>query len=65
MPALAPTDITDEVVWIDHVPDRDASLRSASAKEAQLTYAGIPGEDTWWSDATCVRARAQPVSQRH
>lgn len=44
MPALTPTDITGEIVWIGHVPDRDASLRSASAQRAQLTYAGIPNE---------------------
>ncbi|MFT7107942.1 MAG: hypothetical protein ACJAVT_002472 [Yoonia sp.] len=60
MPALAPTDITDEVVWIDHVPDRDASLRSASAKEAQLTYAGIPGETHGGlTRPACVRVRSQ------
>ena len=44
MPALAPTKITGEVVWIGHVPDRDASLRSQAADMAELTYAGIPGE---------------------
>lgn len=44
MPALAPTKITGEVVWIGHVPDRDASLRSQAADMAELTYAGIAGE---------------------
>ncbi|KQI71161.1 sulfurase [Loktanella sp. 5RATIMAR09] len=44
MPALAPTKITGEVVWIGHVPDRDASLRSQAVDMAELTYAGIPGE---------------------
>ena len=44
MPALAPTEITGEIVWIGHVADRGASLRSQPANEAQLTYAGIPGE---------------------
>ena len=44
MPALAPTEITGEIVWIGHVPDREASLRSQATQEAQLTYAGIPGE---------------------
>ncbi len=44
MPALVPTEITGEVVWVGHVPDRDASLRSRPAQEAQLTYAGMPGE---------------------
>ncbi|MFA8441268.1 MOSC domain-containing protein [Yoonia sp.] len=44
MPALAPTEITGEIVWIGHVPDREASLRSQATQEAKLTYAGIPGE---------------------
>ncbi|WP_439154740.1 MOSC domain-containing protein [Yoonia sp.] len=44
MPALKPTDITGAVVWIGHVPDRDASLRSETCREAMLTFAGIPGE---------------------
>lgn len=44
MPALKPTEITGEVVWIGHVPDRDASLRANSQSEALLTFAGIPGE---------------------
>lgn len=44
MPALAPTEITGEIVWIGHVPDREASLRSQDTQEAKLTYAGIPGE---------------------
>ena len=44
MPALTPTEIIGEIVWIGHVPDRDASLKSTAAQEARLTYAGIPGE---------------------
>lgn len=44
MPALAPTKITGEVVWIGHVADREASLRSQAEEAAALTYAGIPGE---------------------
>ena len=60
MPALAPTDITGEVVWIGHVPDRDASLRSITAKSAQLTYAGIPGEaHGGLTRPACVRVRSQ------
>ncbi|PRY76953.1 MOSC domain-containing protein [Yoonia maritima] len=45
MPALKPTEITGEVVWIGHVPDRDASLKSSGQTEAELTFAGIPGEE--------------------
>lgn len=44
MPALAPTEFTGEIVWIGHVSDRDAGLTSTSLTEADLTYAGIPGE---------------------
>ena len=44
MPALKPTDIIGEVVWIGQVADRDASLRSDALTEATLTFAGIPGE---------------------
>lgn len=45
MPALAPTEITGEVVWIGHVTDRESSLKSQSTAHAELTYAGIPGEE--------------------
>lgn len=44
MPALKPTDIIGEVVWIGQVADRDASLRSDALADATLTFAGIPGE---------------------
>lgn len=44
MPALTPTDIIGEIVWIGRVPDREASLNSEALTEAALTYAGIPGE---------------------
>ncbi len=44
MPALTPTEITGEIVWIGRVPDRDASLRSEQVESAALTFAGIPGE---------------------
>lgn len=60
MPALAPTDITGEIVWIGHVPDRDASLRSAPAQQAQLTYAGIPNEiHGGLTRASCSRVLSQ------
>jgi hypothetical protein len=44
MPALAPTAITGTIVWIGLVADRDAALASSGLDEAQLTFAGIPGE---------------------
>jgi len=60
MPALAPTEITGKIVWIGYVPDRAASLRSSSARDAQLTYAGIPGEaHGGLTRPACVRVRSQ------
>jgi hypothetical protein len=44
MPALSPTAITGTIVWIGLVADRDAALASSGLEEAQLTFAGIPGE---------------------
>ena len=44
MPALKKTEIIAEVVWLGLVPDRDAALSSVAVPQAQLTYAGIPGE---------------------
>ncbi len=60
MPALMPTEITGEVVWIGAVPDRDASLRSAPMDAAELTYAGIPGEaHGGLTRPACVRVHSQ------
>jgi hypothetical protein len=60
MPALIPTEVIGEVVWIGHVPDRDASLKSISTVEAALTYAGIPGEAHGGvTRPACVRVRSQ------
>ncbi len=60
MPALTPTKITGEVVWIGHVPDRDASLRSTATESAELTYAGIPGEvHGGLTRPSCSRVKSQ------
>lgn len=60
MPALAPTDITGQIVWIGRVPDRDASLKSEPVNHADLTYAGIPGEaHGGLTRPACVRVRSQ------
>ena len=60
MPALMPTDIMGEVVWIGAVPDRDASLRSDRLDAAALTYAGIPGEAHGGvTRPSCVRVSSQ------
>ncbi|MFQ1699143.1 MOSC domain-containing protein [Loktanella agnita] len=44
MPALKPTDIVGEVIWLGRVADRDVTLRSAPLDAVALTYAGISGE---------------------
>ncbi|WP_375254336.1 MOSC domain-containing protein [Yoonia sp.] len=60
MPALNPTDVYGEIVWIGHVPDRDASLRSAPAQQARLTFAGIPGEaHGGLTRPSCSRVKSQ------
>jgi hypothetical protein len=60
MPALTPTEITGEIVWIGHVPDRDTSLRSQPSQAATLTYAGIPGEaHGGLTRPACSRVRSQ------
>jgi hypothetical protein len=44
MPALIPTHVTAEIVWLGFNPDRDATLRSISAQSLQLSFAGFEGE---------------------
>ena len=60
MPALIPTDVYGEIVWIGFVPDRDASLKSQTMPEAQLTFAGIPGEEHGGlTRPSCTRVKSQ------
>lgn len=60
MPALKPTDIVGEIVWIGHVPDRDASLKSRALSNAALTFGGIPGEaHGGLTRSSCVRVASQ------
>lgn len=60
MPALKPTEIVGEIVWIGRVPDRDASLESEPLEEAALTYAGIAGEaHGGLTRASCSRVVSQ------
>lgn len=60
MPSLSPTEITGEITWIGLVRDRDASLRSDAVSEAQLTFAGIPGEaHGGLTRASCSRVVSQ------
>lgn len=44
MPALIPTRFEAHVVWLGHVPDRDAALRSRPLREVAATFAGFDGE---------------------
>jgi hypothetical protein len=44
MPALAPTDVVGRIVWLGHVPDREASLASRRAERLRATFAGPEGE---------------------
>ncbi|MEJ6403708.1 MOSC domain-containing protein [Yoonia sp. 2307UL14-13] len=60
MPALKPTDIVGEVVWIGAVKDRAAALSSVPMTQADLTYAGIPEEAHGGvTRGACVRVRSQ------
>jgi hypothetical protein len=44
MPALDALDLTGDIVWLGHTPDRDVSLRSQPMARGELTFAGLPGE---------------------
>lgn len=61
MPALKPTEITGEVVWIGQVADRDVSLKSTALNAAQLTFAGIPGE----AHSGLTRPSCSRVTKQH
>ena len=45
MPALKPLNLTGQIVWIGHVPDREAALASTAQDEMALSFAGPAGED--------------------
>lgn len=61
MPALKPTDFTARITWLGYVPNREASLRSQSVPEAQVTFAGFAGED----HAGLTRPSCSRVSSQH
>jgi hypothetical protein len=59
MPALKPTDIHAQIVWVGTVSP-DAGLRSVAAQQLDLTYAGPVGEaHSGETRASCVRVSAQ------
>ncbi|KGK80645.1 sulfurase [Thalassobacter stenotrophicus] len=45
MPALKPLKLTGQIVWLGHVPDREAALASTAQDEMALSFAGPVGED--------------------
>jgi len=45
MPALKPLNLTGQIVWLGHVPDREAALASTAQDEMALSFAGPVGED--------------------
>lgn len=45
MPALKPTEFRATITYLGHVADRKASLRSVPLQAAELTWAGIGGEE--------------------
>ena len=45
MPALKPLKLTGQIVWLGHVPDREAALASTAQGEMALSFAGPAGED--------------------
>ncbi len=60
MPALLPTEFIGKITYLGRVPDRNASLRSESLTEVQLTYAGAAGEAHGGiTRPSCVRVRDQ------
>ncbi|MEM8593058.1 MAG: sulfurase [Pseudomonadota bacterium] len=60
MPALKPTDFSATVLWIGRVPDREASLASEALELAEITFAGIAGEDHGGlTRASCSRVKSQ------
>jgi hypothetical protein len=45
MPALKPTEYFGEIIWLGQVDDRNAGLRSTSAKSLSLSFSG-PAEES-------------------
>lgn len=60
MPALIPTSFKGTITWIGRVVDRDETLRSEPLNSAELTYAGIEGEDHGGvTRLSCSRVKSQ------
>lgn len=60
MPALKPTSFKARIIWLGHVPDRDASLRAVSVDAVEATLDGFPGEAHGGATRpSCVRVKSQ------
>jgi len=60
MPALLPTNIIGEVVWLGRVPDRDKSLRAMAENGFFAGFDGVSGEaHSGLTRPSCVRVRDQ------
>ena len=60
MPALTPTDYIGRIVWLGHVPDRDAALRSTPVSRLEARFDGPDGEaHGGLTRASCSRVLAQ------
>ncbi|MEM6275552.1 MAG: sulfurase [Pseudomonadota bacterium] len=60
MPALKPTTFSGTVRWIGRVTDRTATLASEGMERAELTFAGIAGEEHGGlTRASCSRVKSQ------
>ncbi|MEM7471945.1 MAG: MOSC domain-containing protein [Pseudomonadota bacterium] len=44
MPALINSGISGKIVWLGHLADRDATLRTASAEQVDVNFGGVPGD---------------------
>ena len=59
MAALIPTHFSARIVWLGHVPDRDAALRSQPLDEVAVSLAGFEGEAHGGvTRPSCSRVRA-------
>jgi hypothetical protein len=59
MPALTPTDIYGEIIWLGRVPP-ESGLRAIAENELRLTYAGPEGEaHAGLTRPSCARVTAQ------
>ncbi len=60
MPALKKTSFTGKIIWLGHVPDRKAALRSQPLTKIEARFDGPVGEDHGGlTRASCARVTSQ------